>query len=237
MKKNGLTLVEVLVVMAVLSITGIFILNIFSQSLKGSNKTQILGVIKQNGQAVLDTMDNTIRNADNVVCPYFISGDTAYSYTLVTVKDGIYTRYRLISADANNTNTTTAANISCNNTVNPARNSCFVQDNPIKQPISPGVEETEPQLVARICNEADPLLSTAVLLTDNNPQTGIAVNCVTGSCAPLPNSANAIFVRDRSSGFKDQVTIRFIAKPGVSAPAAVAGQIDPVTFRTTINLR
>ncbi len=232
MKNNGLTLVELLVVMSVLAITGIFILSIFTQSLRGSNKTQILGVIKQNGQAVLDTMDTTIRNADNVVCPYFLSSadTTAYSNTLVTVKDGIYNRYRFIPT----TNTNTASGNNCGITNGTTTGmGCFVQDNPTKQLVS-GIEETEPQLVDRICNTGSLMSSSSILLTDTNPQTGISINCVGGDCAPL---TNAIFIRERSSGFKDQITIKFIAKPGVSAPQAVAGQIDPVSFQTTINLR
>ncbi len=232
MKQNsGLTLVELLVVMAVLSITGIFILNIFTSSLRGSNKSQILGVIKQNGQAVLDTMDKTIRNSDNVVCPFFLSsGDTSsFSNTLVTVKDGIYSRFRLIPP-TNNPNTALGNN--CGAT---SGNGCFVQDNPTKITITANVvEETEPQLVDRICQPGTLMLSSAILLTDTNPQTGISINCIGADCNP---AANAVFTRNRSSGFKDQVTIRFIAKPGVSAPQAVVGQIDPVTFQTTINLR
>lgn len=89
MKEKGFTLAEILVVMAITAIVGIIMVIIFSNTLRGSNKAQILAVIKQNGQAVLDNMDKTIRGADNVVC---IS-----SYYLVVVKDGIYTRYRIKS--------------------------------------------------------------------------------------------------------------------------------------------
>ncbi len=67
-------------------------------------------------------------------------------------------------------------------------------------------------------------MPTPVILTDTKSQTGISVE-------------SGLFTRDRSAGFKDQVTIKFIVKPGVQAPAAVAGQIDPVTFQTTVELR
>lgn len=85
---KGFTLVEIVVVMAIVAIVGVILVMIFANTLRGSSKAQILAVIKQNGQAVLGTMDNAIRNADNVAC-ISTSGDT-----LVIVKDGIYTRFR-----------------------------------------------------------------------------------------------------------------------------------------------
>lgn len=233
MKQKGSTLMELLVVMAVLAIAGTFIFNIFTSTLRGNNKTQVIGVIKQNGQAVLETMDKTVRNADNVVCPYFLSpADTiAHSNTVVTVKDGIYTRFRFIPP-TNNINPALGNN--CGTT---RETGCLVRDNPVKQNregISPPIEETDPQFVTRICNVGSQMLSDAVTLTDTNPKTGISMNCFNDDCIP---TTNAIFTRDRSSGFKDQVAIRFIAGPGVEASEAVRGQIDPVLFQTTISLR
>lgn len=85
---KGFTLVEILVVVAILALAGVIMVVIFANTLRGSSKSQILGVIKQNGQAALDKMDKTIRNADNVICQN--------SNTLVIIKDGIYTRFRFI---------------------------------------------------------------------------------------------------------------------------------------------
>ena len=229
-RQLGLTLVELLVVISVLGIAGVLILNIFTATLKGSNKTQVIGAIKQNGQAVLEVMDKTIRNSDNVVCPFFLSPtDTAsYSNTLVTVKNGIYTRYRLIVPG----NTNTASGNNCGST---SGTGCLVYDNPIKQIIeATQIEETDPQFVDRICNAGSQMLSNAVILTDTNPQTGVSINCVANDCSV---STNYIFTRSRSFGFKDQVTIQFVAKPGVGVAQSVAGQIDPVLFQTTISLR
>ena len=84
MIKKGFTLVEILVVIAILSVLGVLILTIFTRTLRGSNKSQIIGKIKQNGQSVLEQMDKTVRNSDKVVC--------VISSNLVVVKNGIYTR-------------------------------------------------------------------------------------------------------------------------------------------------
>lgn len=87
---RGFTLVEILVVIGITAIVGTILVVIFTNTLRGSNKAQILAVIKQNGQSVLENMDKTIRNAYNVVCPASGSGNT-----LVVEKNGEYTRYRI----------------------------------------------------------------------------------------------------------------------------------------------
>ncbi len=97
MKNRGFTLVEILVVMAIMAIIGTIMVAIFTNTLRGSNKSQILAVIKQNGQAVLENMDKTIRGADNVICPQQIG---PLSDTLVFEKNGIYTRFRFIPPSA-----------------------------------------------------------------------------------------------------------------------------------------
>lgn len=84
----GYTLVEILVVIALVAVVGSILTQIFYSALRGGNKAQILANIKQNGQIILETLDKSIRNADNVVC-VSNSGDG-----LVIIKGGIYTRYR-----------------------------------------------------------------------------------------------------------------------------------------------
>lgn len=204
-KKNvgGLTLVELLVVISVLSLMGGLFLTIFTRTLRGNNKSQIIGVIKQNGQSVLEVIDKTIRNSENVVCV-----STPGSSSLIVVQNGIYTRYRFIPQ-------TTV-------------NGLIQQDNPIKQTDqATGTEETETAFVNRVCSDSDPMTGP-VILTDTSLQNGTSV---------ISDNNLPFFVRDKLSGFKDSVTIRFALKPGVAAPQSVAGQIDPVAFGTTIQLR
>lgn len=201
MKKSGFTLAEILVVIGVLSVVGIIVLIIFSRTLRGNNKSQILTAIKENGQSVLENMDKTIRGADNVVCPV---ATTLSSNTLVIFKDGVYTRYRLVPQSGN-----------CGG----GSNGMIQQDI-----VTPSAQEADPVLFRnRICAIADPQVG-AITLTDTNINTGVSLTA--GS-----------FTLNKSSGFKDIVTINFVLNPGVCAPPAVSGQIDPVTFQTTIQLR
>lgn len=192
---RGFTLVEILVTMAIVAILGTMLVAIFSSTLRGSNKSQILAVIKQNGQAVLDNMDKTVRDADNIVC-LSANGDT-----LVVVQKGIYTRYKFVAPS------TTA-------------NGLLQQDAPV-QPTPPASPIPISSFVASACT--DPLVSP-VTLTDTNTSSGVSVS-------------SGLFLRSRQSGFKDSVTISFTLDNGINAPEVIAGQIDPVEFKTTIGLR
>lgn len=199
--RRGFTLVELLVVIAVLSISMLLVLYIFTNSLRGSNKAQILSSIKKNGQAMLETIDKTVRSSDNVICPTIPSGQTfASSTNLVVEKGGIYTRFRFVTA-------TTSVN------------GLVKQDNPTR-----GSTESISALLNRVCNTLDPLSSQALTLTDTNPQTGASVQ-------------KGSFTRNKSFGFKDIVIISFQVAYPVEVFPALAGQIDPVDFSTTIGLR
>ncbi len=231
MKKvtQGFTLIEMLVVISILSVVGVLILNIFTRTLRGGNKTQIIGTIKQNGQSILENMDKTIRSSDNVVCPTITPPATSSGLdTLVVVKNGVYTRYRFISP-----NSTDITYGDCKSV-----NGCILQDNPTKQNVdtNPPRQETDPEFITSVCNVGSLMprttLSPVTIISDTNPQTGISVDCIAPDC-----NANPIFKRDRSSGYRDQVTIKFDLWPGKEVSSAVAGQIDPVTFQTTIQLR
>lgn len=215
---HGFTLVEILVTMAIMAIVGTILVTTFTNTLRGSNKSQILAVIKQSGQAVLENMDKTIRGADNVVCPPLPSPSPsaspairASSQNLVVEKSGTYTRFRFVDP------TSTA-------------NGLIQQDNPSKQDVegsSPLRKETESEFVNRVCQSTDIMPqsgTTLTTLTDINTETGVSLN-------------NGLFTRNRQSGFKDSVTVYFTLDNGVKAPSVIAGQIDPVTFQTTVQLR
>lgn len=207
MSKKGFTLVELLVVIAILSIVGVLVVTIFTGSLRGINKSQIISVLKQNGQSVLENMDKTIRSSEDVVCPVIIEPLTSASSTkhiVVKSSSGIYTRYSFVLNEFT---------------------SWIQQDHPEKlfDAVSRD-EETDTQFRDRICGAEEQVYVSPVVLTDTKTQTGVRV-------------VEGIFKRDVASGFKDQVTIKFVLKPGKDALAIVADDIDPVTFETTIQLR
>lgn len=145
---NAFTLAEVLVVMAILSILGVLFLNIFSRNLRGTNKSQILISLKENGQGVLENMTNIIRNADDLVC---ISSNPPN--TLVVVKNGDYTRYQLVTQQTE-------------------ANGFIRQDYPT--PALDGSESDPRVFIDRVCNPSDPM-PKALILTDDSLQKGVSV--------------------------------------------------------------
>lgn len=221
--KNGFTLAEILVVMAITAIIGTVLVTIFANTLRGSNKSQILANIKQNGQAVLDNIDKNTRGADDICVSNGGSGNT-----LVVVNNGSYIRYRFVPPDNVN-----AAVGNCGNLTGSA-NGCIQQDNPI-QPPSPAPKSDIKVFIDSLCQtDTDLLTPPVVTLTDTNTQSGVSVECIAFDCVtnPVP-----VFKRDKLAGFKDQVIIRFNLKPAVGALSTITSQIDPVAFQTTVQLR
>lgn len=186
--KKGFTLVELLVSVAVLSILGVIFLVVFSNSLRGGNKAQIVLAIKQNGQSVLETMDKTIRGSDDVVC-VDLSGTT-----IVIGKDGVYTRYQFIDPT-------------------PTDNGKIQQDNP------------DPEISEISCETS---LIEPIALTDTNTETGVSV---------FVRVRESFFTRNKSSGFKDVITIKFDIAQGVGVTPGTSSVIDPIHFETSIQLR
>lgn len=201
--KNGFTLAEVLVVMAIVAIVGTVLVLIFTNTLRGSNKSQILSVMKQNGQAVMDNIDRTIRGSDNVVCP--VSGSSGN--TIVVVKNGTYSRYRI----ARPVDIGLSAPSICITTGN---NGCIILDNP-----TPLASEA----TTRLC-DPDALMSSAQILTDTNPLTGVEIE-------------SGFFTVSKPAGYKAIVNVKFTLESGALVPQVVRSQIDAIINQTTIELR
>lgn len=91
---KGFTLIETLVMIALLGLLGVIFANTLAQGLRGQNKTTTISQARQNGQLILDQVSNSLRSADNVVC----IGDfgAALNSTMVLETEGSYIRYRFI---------------------------------------------------------------------------------------------------------------------------------------------
>ncbi len=66
--KKGYTLIEFLIVIGILAIVVGSTLLFLTAILKGTNQASIVSEVKQNGQAVLGSLDKQVRNAKDVVC-------------------------------------------------------------------------------------------------------------------------------------------------------------------------
>lgn len=65
-KKFGFTLLEMLVVSALLGTIGLMATSIFFTTLRGGTKAELIKEIKQNGDFAISTMERMIRNARDV---------------------------------------------------------------------------------------------------------------------------------------------------------------------------
>lgn len=181
---EGFSLIEVLVVVGVLGIIGVIMIDLLLRTVSGGNKTQLIDVVKQNGQSSLTTMQQLIRDADAVVCPEVAVGSTTATDTkLVIVKNGVYTRFMFYP---------NPTGIQCNvNTTNTSKNGCIGEDNPqIDNSIS---LQTNIDNICSATTQTNPLY-----LTDTN-----TVSLQSGSS----------FTRNTASGYKDVVGINFILGP------------------------
>lgn len=84
---KGFTILELVVALGVLILMVAVLFQIFSNTLRGSNKAQVLATIKQNSQSAIDNIDKTIRISEKVIC---VSADKSQ---VVTYQNGIYTRF------------------------------------------------------------------------------------------------------------------------------------------------
>ncbi len=95
-KDHGFSLVEALVVAGVIAVLGLVLVQLLTRILKGGNKTQVISLIKQNGQVALNTIDTTVRQSDNVICP----DKNTSGNILVILKNGSFTRIWFVTGNA-----------------------------------------------------------------------------------------------------------------------------------------
>lgn len=92
-KQKGFSLVEVVIAITILGVIGAYVGSILTTAFKGSNKSALLGDIKQNGQTALGLMDRTIRNSDKVICPYVTTQNS--NYLIISTSDGKIVRFTI----------------------------------------------------------------------------------------------------------------------------------------------
>ena len=66
--QSGFTLIEILVVSAILLTVGVMVVQLLFSSLKGGSKSAILSTVKENGDYALTVMERMIRNSREVLC-------------------------------------------------------------------------------------------------------------------------------------------------------------------------
>jgi prepilin-type N-terminal cleavage/methylation domain-containing protein len=85
MKKNGFTLIEMIVVVGILGIIAVVGSGTFFSILRGSTKTKTLQTVKQNGDYAISVMERMIRNARVLINP---TADSTVSSITIKNPDG-----------------------------------------------------------------------------------------------------------------------------------------------------
>ncbi len=86
--QKGYTLFELLTVIGILSVIGVIVLSIVFISLRGSQKSEALEIVRQNGDAALSQMVKTVRYAKRLDAPLACTPSVSTSsITLTSLTD------------------------------------------------------------------------------------------------------------------------------------------------------
>ncbi len=66
-KKNGFTIIEIVVTVGILAVVAVVGTNIFFTVLRSSSKSKVLTTVKQNGDYALSVMERMIRKSEKIV--------------------------------------------------------------------------------------------------------------------------------------------------------------------------
>jgi prepilin-type N-terminal cleavage/methylation domain-containing protein len=209
LNNKGFSLIEMLVVIVVVSIFGLLMLQIFTQTLRGNNKARVVSSLKQNGQFVLETMDKEIRNSQSVICPLIpaSSNNTASDSILLRLKDGKYNWYKYSPATSTQNGQIMVGEIKSTSI------------------------SLDPSLLANFCttgpSSTDYVSNSS--LTNTDIKTGVSV-----VMQPSPDDN---FITREKVGDVDVITIKFQVSKAINMPSAFVDQVDPVVFQTTVQVR
>jgi prepilin-type N-terminal cleavage/methylation domain-containing protein len=125
--KNGFSLIEVMISIAIIAVIGVISVAIFTQTLRTSSQTEILSKLKQNGEQAVNVMDDTIRNAEAVVCygPSEIPNRTRNDRIVIRTLQGKYIKFRFVDPTIANGKVTGNGYIVRQEGLNPALLSTF----------------------------------------------------------------------------------------------------------------
>lgn len=208
--KNGFTLIEVLVGVALIGVVAALISGVLNQTFKSDTKSTLLQTVKQNGQNAISVIDQTIRSADTLIC--------STSNTATTVKDGIYTRIKFYNPPSSN------GYIAIDNPT-PGNDPGPMACNTIPQAGPPATRCPD-----SFCTSDQPD-SAKQVITDTSPRTGVSV---------LQPSNGVYFSKSPYPGSKTLIDINFSLSPGVNLERGFESELgtsNRMDFSSSIEIR
>lgn len=126
--RNGFSLVEVMVTITILTLLGVAVTTIITRSFQGNTKTELIGNVKNHGQAALAVIERDIRQADTVVCP---SAGTSNVLTILTKTEGKYIRFSMVPESGSVNGGISKEELTFQVLPNPSSNLCVMATYPL----------------------------------------------------------------------------------------------------------
>lgn len=217
-KETGFTLLEMIIVVALIATLGLIFGNILTQTLRGQSKARLINQVKQNGQVILDRLSNDTRQARKVVCVVDNSSNPSEPDTIVlyapqadmvespteTIPGGNYLRFRFVPPAGND-------------------NGHIIAD----------------KFLASDYPESNTPSSLCAMTTDQFKSVEYITNLGGVSGVSIDRLSAPVFKLDQSAGYNDQVTIGFKISQGKKAGAGYEFQVkdEGIAYSTTVALR
>ena len=222
MKKNGFSLIETLVALAIVSIMGIILADLLTRTIEGGNKTRLIGTMKDNGQAALNIIEASIRSSGTVICPINIGDPLDLSSedskrlpnVLVVSQNGIYTRFGFVD---------TSPPLSI------GQNGYISEDQPTI------ADTTDLLAINQLCE----FLPGTYAAGQGGSASKTTEQILTDKTLVSVVQNSGLFFKSHAPGYKDDVTIQFTLTPGIVSTKA-SGQVgtnNQIPFSDTIILQ
>lgn len=147
--QKGFSIMEVLIAIGIISVIGVISSNLLTRTYRTTSDTDLISKLKQNASVASNTMDETIRMADGVVC--YGSNGTVNNRIVLRTNKGKYVSYRFVAPV-------------------PPTGTPITQNGYIARQ-----ESLNPAELPNFCTQA-PNPSLEAALTDNNINTGVSVS-------------------------------------------------------------
>lgn len=123
MRKNGFSMIEVVIAITILGVVGVFVSTILTRSYNAGNQSNRIGRLKQNGQVAIDIMAEAIRSSEGVVCYGGPTGNR--SEIVVRTLEGKYVKYKFLDPCLTGSNVTSNGYIVKQEGLSPTNYSSF----------------------------------------------------------------------------------------------------------------
>ncbi len=177
-------MLEVILTIAILGVVGFILSDSLISTFKSTDKTALLGNVKQNGQTALNLISASVRNADNIVCVGNFPS-LPPSTTLLLFNKGRYQRFSI-----------------CIEPADKSKNGYLAQDTPTI---------ADPRLASTYCS-GNQDTAHETILTDISPSSGVSVKSGKFTYSLVPGYSDLVTVQfelgtavNSGSGFSNQL--------------------------------